>query len=514
MRTKVAVGAGLLVGLLLLALARDMSLVQKLGISHRALLDVRLVAVTSTLEILRTLELSEERLQKLFVTRDSAYAAQLERLGHAVEEQLELQGGLELARREREAVAALSSGWSEYRASFEARRAALSAEGAGPGREDVRGELVGAIEAVRARALMLLTVLRAGIEADVARAQAQVAHGERQSKAFAGLALVCALFFVTVTIRSITRPLTRLIEATRAVAEGRFVKLDPRGRDELAELGRTFDTMVERLQEIDQVKSDFLSRVSHELKTPLAAMQETNQLLVEELAGPLTPKQRRLLQLNLDAGRRLSTMLSRLLDLSRLEAGAVCYDVRPLDLTTLVSTAVQELEARMGEKQLELDLSLPSGPVMVDGDRDWLMQVLVNLLENAIKFSPAGRRVQLELAVCGSGEARLEAADEHGSEPGGRRALITVADEGPGVPPEARERIFQRFYQVDRSRRAGGGVGLGLAICRDIVAAHGGAIWMENREAGGSLFSVALPLAATEADQSGAPHGARQAVEG
>ena len=298
-------------------------------------------------------------------------------------------------------------------------------------------------------------------------------------------------------VSKLSPPLGQLIEATRRVAEGRFAKVSMSGRDELATLSRAFDEMIDRLDEIEQMKSQFLSRVSHELKTPLAAMQETNQLLYEELAGPLTDKQRRLLHLNLDAGRRLSSMLTRLLDLSRLEAGAVRYAVQELNLNDLIAASFQEFEGQMRDKSLLPALVLSPEPLPIEGDRDWLMQIFENLLENAVKFSTRGKRLTMTSRL-----ADFSAADIAALPCRARACLskspcahVQVTDEGAGIPPQALEQVFERFFQVQGQRKVAGGVGLGLAICQDIVAAHGGAIYATSPGQGqGSTFHVLLPL--------------------
>lgn len=498
--TKVALGAGLLVSLLVFALVREMALVRNLTAVQHTLSKDRFLTVSSTLEVLRTLELSEEHLQKLFVTRDTAYADHLERLSDMLLRRLGGQRVLALPEDERATALALSARAHAYRETLAARRGELQLAGE-PGTEDLKARFTEHLWGIRAEALSLLSVLRAGIERDVERSQEAMRRGEREAWALVGLAVLSGVLFVALTMRSLNGPLARLIAATRSVAAGRFARLAARGGDELSELARAFNAMVERLDEVDQMKRDFLSRISHELKTPLTAMQETNQLLFEELVGPLTDKQRRLLQLNLDAGRRLSGMLSRLLDVSRLEAGAVAYDVRPVELGALLSTACQEFEARMREKGLCPALTLPERPLVVYADADWLMQVFANLIDNAIKFSPPGRRLWLALKpVDGDGQRGQMPERGQALTAQGPCAQVTVADEGPGIPNEAKERIFEQFFQVERRRRAGDGVGLGLAICRDIVAAHGGVIWGEGRPEGGTIFTVVLPLAAEPAE--------------
>lgn len=493
--TKVAAGASLLFGLLMVALVREMALVRTLATAQRMLSEQRFRAIASTLDILRTLELSEERLQKLYVTRDAAYSDKLETLGHKLEDQLALQGGLGLPASEQNAVGALSEHWRAYQADFRARRVELT-DPASPSRERMRAQLVDQLDLLRADAIALLSALNTGIQKEVDRAQEEARRGEERSLALVALAVASGVFFVFLTMRSLNQPLSRLIAATRSVATGHYTRLAPRGGDELSELARAFDKMVEQLDEVDRTKREFLSHVSHELKTPLAAMQETNQLLYDELAGPLTDSQRRMLQLNLDAGRRLSAMLSRLLDSSRLEAGAVYYDVRPVEVGELLGVAFDEFAAKMRDKGLTATLDQPEQELVIHADRDWLVQVFENLLENAIKFSPPERRLWVRLRPVDEATLAMPDLPEVARALARRTptALVTVADEGPGIPDEAQDRLFERFFQIKHHARAGNGVGLGLAICRDIVAAHGGALWARNRVEGGSVFSVLLPL--------------------
>lgn len=500
--TKVALGAGLLVAVLLLALARDVALVRGLATAHRTLSEERFSAVTTTLEMLRTLELVEQGQAKLLVTRDADYRVRIDRHAATFEGLLAGQRALSLPETESHAVEAVAKSWELWRTTAAARFDVL-ARATAPERDALRAELVERIRAVRAEAATLFTVVRAGIERDVARSERIADEGERDSRRLAALAVLLAVLFVLVTFWSLNGPLSRLLAATRHVGSGRYAKLAPRGSDELSVLARAFDSMVERLDEVDRAKRDFVSLVSHELKTPLAAMQETTNLLAEGLAGPLTDKQRRMLALNLDAGRRLSAMLSRLLDVARLDAGAVTYDVSEVDVRALLAEAHQAFDARLAEGRLTAMVSLPDEPVVVHADRDWLLQVFENLLENAVKFSEPERRIWLALRIVSHPEEAGRPARALVGR--GACALVTVSDEGPGIPEEARERVFTRFYQVEKRRRSGAGVGLGLSIVRDIVAAHGGVVWVDGRVEGGSVLSVALPLPVEGMDETGDP---------
>jgi len=300
------------------------------------------------------------------------------------------------------------------------------------------------------------------------------------------------------SVRSIHRPLRRLAEGTRAVAQGQFgYRLQTDGPTEFAGMAEDFNSMVERLGQLDALKRDFLSHVSHELRTPLVAMQETNQLLLEEAPGPLNARQRRLLDLNLQGARRLSTMIANLLDLSRLEAGVMEYHIERRNLTLVVGGAVGQLESWAGQRGVRLVAALPDEPLSADCDGDRLTQTVVNLIDNAVKFSPEGSEVHVTLAVAESGMACVPGRLRRVVVAAGRDrrfALIRVSDNGPGVPEREKLAIFERFHQVAGTAKKSRGVGLGLAICAQIAEAHRGALWVADNPGGGSVFSLLLPL--------------------
>lgn len=299
-------------------------------------------------------------------------------------------------------------------------------------------------------------------------------------------AVFLAGILATLLVRSIIDPLERLARATREVARGHFgarVKPSAGRDDELATLTRDFNDMSARLEQLDRMKRDFISNVSHDLKSPLAAMQETNDVLLDGLAGPLSDRQRRLLEMSRDGGRRLSSMIHKLLDLSRLDSRPT--PVRELlDLSALTQRAVDHVNAsryaRGSGPGAVLERS--SSHVLLRADAEEMSQVLENLLENALKFSPEGGTVRLALE-------EMDGA-----------AVLHVADEGPGIPDQDKHRVFERFYQGDAGRNApppDRGVGLGLAICRHIVDAHGGTITVRDNTPQGALFELTIPGAIT-----------------
>ncbi len=259
--------------------------------------------------------------------------------------------------------------------------------------------------------------------------------------------------------------------------------------------------MAARIVEVDQMKQGFISHVFHELKAPLASMQETTHLLLERIPGPLTEKQRRLLELNLQSGKRLAQMIGNLLDLSRLEAGIVEYDTQTSDVADLMHSIVLELSPNAREKSLRILTDIQREPLLVDCDPNRIAQLFTNLLENAIRFSTKGGAVGIQVRSVQELPRMPQAALRRAS---GLRnaagyALIGMSDSGPGIEDSNKEAVFHAFHQSRSGKKSHGeSLGLGLAIARAVVEAHRGTIWVEDNPSGGAVFFVILPRSATE----------------
>ncbi len=481
---RLATGTGIAVILLLAVLAWDLATIRRLASVSQQLSQVEFRVSMLALEQDRLLNRMDEFVRKYSVTEDPAYEQRLGELQDAFAERLAELTVLRLSDEERREFGKLSSLWAGY------WRSAVAFQDAPAERSQLdQGRLeglLGRLDELQEQVQRLDEVAQARVAQEARRSAEVSGRVERLSWAVVGAALVASLLILWLTVRSIQGPLKRLAAGTRAVADGDFTaRLDSSGKDEFARLADSFNQMVHRLAELDEVKKDFLSHVSHELKTPLVSMQETTELLLEEIPGPLNERQKRFLTLHLESSLRLSTMIARLLDLSRLEAGVLEYEFVEHDLGELVRTAVSVFEARFREQRVGLELNVPSRRVTVDCDHDRMIQVVGNLVDNALKFSSAGDSVEISVHP-------IQAAySEKGP------AFVEVKDRGPGIPDEDKERIFERFYQVRRQRSEGGGkgVGLGLAICREIIEAHGGEISVKDRRDGGSIFSFTLPAA-------------------
>src|SRR5581483_7312238 len=212
--------------------------------------------------------------------------------------------------------------------------------------------------------------------------------------------------------------------------------------------------MTARFVEVDQMKKNFISHVSHELKAPLASMQETTHLLLERIPGPLTEKQTRLLDLNLQSGKRLAQMIGNILDLSRLEAGIAEYDMQPNDVADLMHNVVMELSSQARERSLRILTDIQREPLIVKCDPNRMVQLFTNLLENAIHFSHKGGFIGVHVRTLNqlpkmphAARARINGRPQNGF------ALIGVSDSGPGIEDHHKESVFHMFHQVKQGKK-------------------------------------------------------------
>ncbi len=326
-----------------------------------------------------------------------------------------------------------------------------------------------------------------------------------------GLLAAVALFALGLSVvvsaalaRRFTTPLRQLTEASRGLAEGdlsRRVSTSPRrtGSSEIAELAVQFNAMADRLEESVEIirrdrdrSRDFLADVSHELRTPLAALRTFNQLLLESAGGD--PELRHeFLESSAGQIERLDWLAQNLLELSKLDSGLVLLDLRPDDLRAAVESAAHQHDAVARRRGVSLTVVLPDHPIRIRHDPPRVGQVVANLVGNAIKFTPRGGSVRVEVAATADG------------------ARIDVTDTGVGIDPTELPHIFERFYRGSRSNEArGSGSGLGLAIVHSIVDMHGGTVEVSSGAGAGSHFTVRLPRDPREVE--GTPAAARADV--
>lgn len=232
-----------------------------------------------------------------------------------------------------------------------------------------------------------------------------------------------------------------------------------------------------RIKQLENVRKEFVANVSHELRTPLSLIKGYVETLIDGAKDDPAVALRFLHTIEKHAD-RLSFLIEDLLTISQLEAGQIVLNLQPIELRDQADQVVSDLSARASERQVTLHNEVPDG-LMVRADGDRLQQVLFNLVDNAVKYGRAGGNVRL-------GARRLDAERVEG----------WVADDGPGIPADAGERVFERFYRVDRARsREAGGTGLGLSIVKHIVQSHGGEVRLVSEAGKGAAFYYTLPMA-------------------
>jgi signal transduction histidine kinase len=285
------------------------------------------------------------------------------------------------------------------------------------------------------------------------------------------IAVAIALGLVQILARGMTSPLREMAAAARAMADGDWSRrVTATSADEVGDLARAFNDMAAELAQVDRMRRDLVANVSHELRTPIAALQAR----LENLVDGVEPPDPELLGSMLDQTERLARLVEQLLDLSRLESGAVPLRREPVPVAGLLDAVAAE--GRLHSPGRAIDVEAPAD-LVVNADPDRLHQVLANLTSNALRHAPTDRPVRL-------------AAERHDDS-----IVFTVADEGPGIPADEAERVFERFYRPDPDRPGtSGGAGLGLSIARWIVDLHGGHIRPRPNAPTGCVMVVTLPL--------------------
>jgi signal transduction histidine kinase len=412
----------------------------------------------------RALVLGDQEYARAWSERAARMAEGLDELGRHVETE-----------EERGALAATRAAFADYRAHVEEETRLLAA--AHP-----RAALRLAEGRARDTTQRVETTLAAGTvatEAALARSQAHARALEEWTWHAVAAALLTSLALAVAASAFLavrmTRSIRRLSAATAALAAGTWTgPLATPDRDEIGELGRSFDRMAERLRQVDELKQEFFSHVSHDLRNPLAAIRLAAETLQERARKAVDPRGLRLAQLIEASAGRMLGMVNQILDFTRLRALAVPLDTRPVDALEAVTRAMDELRPVAEAKRIRLTLAAEGTDFTVLGEEGSLVRVVVNLLGNAVNFTGPDGSVTLRLAELGD---RLE---------------LQVRDTGVGIPPEALSAIFEPYHQAHGRRQ---GSGLGLAVVKGLVEAHHGTVSVASAPGEGSCFTIELPKA-------------------
>ena len=302
------------------------------------------------------------------------------------------------------------------------------------------------------------------------------------------IAFIVALFVPWALYIYIKKPILYLQKGTDAIGSGNFDHQIPViTNDELGELAKSFNNMAKSLKELDTLKSDFIAVASHELKTPLAAMLEATRLLREPDIGQLNDRQAKLVEVLNTSMEKFKALIEELLDLSKMQAGLLNLNKKSVSVAELIDTVTENVAPLLSAKNLDIIIENSDETLRVELDKKRMERVLLNLLDNAITFSPKGSAIKIAV------DKKVEK----------KRAFVQIAvvDSGPGLEPDEHARVFEKFYQAKTAPRQSGS-GLGLTIARQIISAHGGKIWIESpppkelavTEGKGTAVFLLLPL--------------------
>ncbi len=289
------------------------------------------------------------------------------------------------------------------------------------------------------------------------------------------IAAVIALVMARWLARGMTQPLRDMASAAHRMETGDYsTRVFTTSRDEVGQLAVAFNRMSQEFETLETSRRELVANVSHELKTPITAIRAHLENLLDGVEQPNAET----LQVMLAQSERLGRLVEQLLELSKLESGEIPLRREEVSLAPVVRQVLSEIDVASADRAIELSSHVPDDLPAIEADRERVHQVLFNLVDNAMRFTPDG------------GAVRVEAHRENGS------VSISVRDSGVGIPNDALPRLFERFYRVDASRSRGdGGTGIGLAIARSVVEAHGGTISAESELGHGSVFTFDLPVA-------------------
>lgn len=288
-------------------------------------------------------------------------------------------------------------------------------------------------------------------------------------------AMIAAFLMSLFVSHRIVEPVRQMRRASQHIAQGEYHKrIQVLSQDELGDLALAFNQMAEELEQTEQRRLELIGNVTHELRTPLSSMQAMMEGLIDGIL-PSEPATYVNIQSELD---RLQGLVQDLQELSRVEAGQIALDREPVHIGKLIESAAARLRPQFDDKSVALEVTLNDDLPITTVAPDRIMQVLVNLLGNALQYTPAGGSVTV---------SATHTPDE---------ITVAISDTGIGIAPEHLQHLFERFYRVDKSRsRTGGGSGIGLTIARHLIEAHGGRIWATSPGPGeGSVFTFTLPV--------------------
>ncbi len=470
---KIFLASALAIATLGLAVGWSLHTVKRLVSVNQAIATRSVPALRLQVELRETLHGLVRLEARALVLADRDYARawsegadRMERGLRALDEHLETV-------QERSALAAARTAFEGYRALVEEERRLVTRAQSGAALRLAEGPARKAAESMEEHLIALTAATEAALTRGQAGARALEAWTWHAVAAALVASLALALGASAYLAFRITRSLRRLSAATATLASGSWTgPLAVPDRDEIGELSRSFDRMAERLRQVDDLKQEFFSHVSHDLRNPLASIRLAAETLQERARRVNDARALRLTQLIEASAARMLGMVNQILDYTRLRALSVPLETRPLDAREVVNRAMEELRPVAEAKRIRLTLSAEGQNFTVQGEEGSLVRVVINLLGNAVNFTGADGTITLKLSDAG----------EH--------IRLQVQDTGAGIPRELLGSIFEPYRQAHGRRQ---GSGLGLAVVKGLVEAHHGTVSVDSTPGVGSCFTIELP---------------------
>ncbi len=329
---------------------------------------------------------------------------------------------------------------------------------------------------------LVVGALRVGYDVHASEESVRAALREslRRFLFVALLCLVVGILGAALLANNFHKPLEEMLDGARRIGSGDLKhKIPVERQDEFGELSSAFNEMGDRLNELDEIKQAFFQTITHDLRNPLSAIMGYAEILSESLKDTVTEKQLSQIKIVHTAAGQLTAMVNDILDISKLEAGAMKLEFQPVSLRDIVTQLVDLLSVQAQKFKVTLAADLDADLPSIHADLDLLRRVVMNLITNALKFTPEGGTVTVRAAREGADSVRL-----------------AVTDTGCGIPKEKLKYMFTKFFQVDETKTLARkkGTGLGLTIVKQVVEAHGGKVWVESEWQKGSSFIFVLPI--------------------
>lgn len=323
---------------------------------------------------------------------------------------------------------------------------------------------------------------RIGLSQDVLNQIIKKTLDQTRNRIFgvAGVALLFGLIGSFILSQIMTRPIKKMVEGARQIGQGKLdTVIEVKSTDELGELAGDFNLMANQLKELDHMKQDFVSSVTHELRSPMTSIGMNLDLFIEGSYGPLNSEQKEILRVMRDNAARLGRFINDLLDVAKLERGKMEITPVSMAINSAIEGPMQLAKVMADAKKITLTAEIPEGVPQVFIDSDRVQQVITNLLSNAVKFTPEGGKITVKVKE--NSDSLIQ---------------VSVCDTGMGIPGDQIAKVFEKFEQVKGTRekiKGPKGTGLGLAIVKALVEIHGGTIWAESELKKGSCFHFTLP---------------------